>query len=323
MQRRICTQYCSSGVCVACGAGKTYCDYGCFDLSSDPSHCGACNGYCSHPSYTQGTCTQGVCGWICLAGHVDCDGAPANGCEVYVNSDRNNCGTCGHVCADDETCSSGICTPCPAGTAPCAPYNSCVDILASSANCGACGAACQGSFAHGHAACASGTCTLACDAGHLDCDGNSLDGCEVVSNEANCGACGVACAPGEFCSVQGCAACSPTPLGSIVPQSVTGTTIGGSNELKPTCGNGASPDARFSFVAPAAGTYTFDTSGSSFDTVLEVRADTCSGPSLGCNDNAGNLPTSKVAVALAAGQTVIVVVDGSLGSQGPFVLHVN
>ncbi|MEZ4240652.1 MAG: hypothetical protein R3F59_31775 [Myxococcota bacterium] len=65
----------------------------------------------------------------------------------------------------------------------------------------------------------------------------------------------------------------------------------------------------WSFTAPADGDYRFDTTGSSFDPVLLVL-DGCDGRELGCNDDADPDLHSVVDVALAAGQTVVVVVDG-------------
>jgi hypothetical protein len=47
---------------------------------------------------------------MCAAGRGDCDGMPANGCEVNLSSDDNNCGMCGIVCvAPDNDCRSYVC----------------------------------------------------------------------------------------------------------------------------------------------------------------------------------------------------------------------
>lgn len=52
----------------------------------------------------------GVCGFTCNAGFADCDGNAANGCEVNLNSDGVNCGSCGHSCGGGA-CSNASGTP--------------------------------------------------------------------------------------------------------------------------------------------------------------------------------------------------------------------
>jgi hypothetical protein len=55
-------------------------------------------------------------------------------------------------------------------------------------------------------------------------------------------------------------------------------------------------------MAMVAGTYTFSTLGSAIPTALYIR-DTCTGTELACDD-------SKVTLALAQGQHVVVFIDG-------------
>lgn len=103
---------------------------------------------------------------------------------------------------------------------------------------------------------------------------------------------------------------------------VSGTTAGTSSEAG-SCGGAEAPEARFLFTAPRAGMYTFDTLGSSFDTVLYIRDG--NNAELSCNDDVelGVHAWSRVAVLLAAGQTVHVVVDGFASQGGDFALRVN
>ena len=89
----------SSGTC---GAGLTQCrvfstDY-CVDLMTDVKHCGSCrNGCLLH--HAENGCAGGKCYIIsCDKGWADCNGIPDDGCEVDLNADDNNCGTCGRVC---------------------------------------------------------------------------------------------------------------------------------------------------------------------------------------------------------------------------------
>jgi hypothetical protein len=79
---------CQAGACVfACTIGHTDCDglaeNGCeTDISGDAGNCGACGDICLLP-FALPTCQAGECRvGFCIAGHSDCDGNPANGCEV-------------------------------------------------------------------------------------------------------------------------------------------------------------------------------------------------------------------------------------------------
>src|SRR5262249_54016419 len=87
-------------------------------------------------------------------------------------------------------------------------------------------------------------------------------------------------------------ACPATNLGSSLPVTVSGNTLGAPNLVGgASCGGGggSAPDATFLYTAPIAGSYTMDTFGSGFDTVLYVRNATCSGTELACNDDSGSL----------------------------------
>ena len=80
-------------------------------LANDVNNCGACGNVCIAPNGTAG-CVNGTCVVAaCNEGFADCDDNPANGCEVNVMSDVNNCGACGKVCGSNETCVAGICQP--------------------------------------------------------------------------------------------------------------------------------------------------------------------------------------------------------------------
>lgn len=108
-------------------------------------------------------------------------------------------------------------------------------------------------------------------------------------------------------------------LGSVMgTPAATGTLNGATNDWEPsltcvlsTSGLG-SGDVAYKWTAPVAGSYTFTTAGSdsTTDTVLHLY-DFNTGSALGCNDNValGNY-TSSVTVTLAAGQAIVVVVDG-------------
>jgi hypothetical protein len=94
-----------------------------------------------------GACAPGKC----EAGWEDCDDLPANGCEIDLDNDVNNCGTCGKQCTGangTNGCALGQCTiACDPGFANCDSLadNGCeIDIRTDKANCGACGTVCSG-----------------------------------------------------------------------------------------------------------------------------------------------------------------------------------
>jgi hypothetical protein len=53
-------------------------------------------------------CLNDACTFDCQLDYDDCDGNPANGCEAHLETDSNNCGSCGHSCCGGA-CGSGTC----------------------------------------------------------------------------------------------------------------------------------------------------------------------------------------------------------------------
>ncbi len=203
------TPTCIGGACgiESCRAGFGDCDRsagnGCeTDLTTSLTHCGMCGMACAPPPHAAATCVAGRCGMgACETGYADCDGNPANGCEVNLRADTSNCGTCGTVClfpGAGAACSLGTCvrTMCTLGMGDCdGNASDCeVTFATSVTNCGRCGNAC--SFAHAAAVCTAGVCGFTrCDTGWGDCDGNPMNGCEtdLTSSASNCGVCGTVC----------------------------------------------------------------------------------------------------------------------------------
>ena len=193
------------------------CDGACTDTSGDPLHCGACGTTCAVPN-GRPRCVAGACmPSTCNRGWADCDKDPANGCETNLRVDPKNCTACGNVCALRNVlpaCADG----CYLGA--CAfGFDDCNGMVADGCetsvsgdvnNCGACGIRC-GSVPNAKNACISGACQLTgCNNGYSDCDGNVMNGCEILSNSdaRNCGACGNACAQGAVC-IGGVCTCPP------------------------------------------------------------------------------------------------------------------
>lgn len=136
------------------------------------------------------------------------------------------------------------------------------------------------------------------------------------------GGCLESAAPGETDSIEQFSFLSDLGVGLGSPVTTNNTT-GRSNDYQPSCvSNSAAPDASYTWTAPSSGSYVFSTSGSSFDTVLEIRQYN-TGISLGCNDDSNGTLQSTVGVSLSGGQTVMIVVDGYGANNGSFQLNIS
>jgi hypothetical protein len=119
----------------------------------------------------------GTCG--CSSGLTLCSGSCVN-----LSTDVNNCGSCGHLCASGQTCTSGVCS-CPSGQTLCS--GTCVNLSTDPQNCGSCGHACAGGEA-----CTAGACAPSggeCAAGE-GCPGDLPKCCPAAGDvsEFCCGA---------------------------------------------------------------------------------------------------------------------------------------
>jgi hypothetical protein len=185
---------------ITCLAGFGSCDAanvnGCeVALGSSITHCGACGNRCAFANATA-ACVSNSCGIAsCNAGFANCDNNLANGCEVRVTTDRNNCGGCGIACAANATCSAGVCTTvCSTPAIICG--SSCVNPETDVNNCGACGTRCPTTPANALSSCSASLCALTCNRGFASCDASIANGCEtnLLTSAATCGACGTRCA---------------------------------------------------------------------------------------------------------------------------------
>jgi hypothetical protein len=167
---------------------------------SDAAHCGNCSTVCAFTN-ALAICNNGACAMaLCSSGFADCDASPSNGCEVNLNSDVNDCGTCGYKCpttGGTPACTNGVCgyNNCSTGYATCPPGGACAThTTADIDNCGGCGTHC--SYSNASSSCQSSVCVLGgCASGYGNCDGSAANGCEVnlLSNAENCNACGAKC----------------------------------------------------------------------------------------------------------------------------------
>ncbi|MEZ4393799.1 MAG: MXAN_6577-like cysteine-rich protein [Polyangiales bacterium] len=204
---------CALGSCgIACSNGFGDCDLnstnGCETRLDSATNCGACGRTCAFAN-AAGVCRDGACALgTCNTGFLDCDGNPANGCEVNARTDRINCGRCGAACGSTQSCVDGVCgTSCSAGSQLCG--GACTNLQNDPSNCGACGTACRAA-SNQTPVCAAGRCDGVCLSGFGDCDNNATNGCEtnVQTSVANCGRCGTRCAltnATAACSAGACA----------------------------------------------------------------------------------------------------------------------
>jgi hypothetical protein len=223
-------QACTNGACPGgCTGGQVFCSGACTNTQTDNNNCGGCGNLCktgfsfcsagacvpllpnggSCTSSSQclgGNCTGGVCTTACAAGQVLC-----NGTCVNEQTDSNNCGACGVVCAG---CGPGL-TACLGSdvcqNGGCQNTLVCANTQSDPNNCGACGKVCLTN--NDTPACQAGSCGIqSCNPGFADCDRNPANGCEVNLNNSvlNCGACGNVCVSGQTCSN---GACAGQPLG--------------------------------------------------------------------------------------------------------------
>jgi hypothetical protein len=169
----------------------------------------------------------------------------------------------------------------------------------------------------------------------------AITGCSPT-DAANCAASFI---PAAVCSPYPCPApvndqCSGAlPLSLGVPVSATSLAATTDTTIVDTtiCGQAtaasSSADVFWSFTAPATATYTVDTCGSAFDTVLTVHSacPATDANKIACNDDSGiNTPcansglSSRIpSVTLSAGSTYTIRVAGYNGGSGTYVLQVN
>ena len=104
---------------IACPMGLGDCDgveaNGCeVDLRNNPAHCGGCGAVCRGGPNATTACRSGMCGETrCNPGRSDCNNDLADGCEINITADVNNCGVCGRVCTSADggraVCMGGSC----------------------------------------------------------------------------------------------------------------------------------------------------------------------------------------------------------------------
>ena len=191
--------------------------------SNSPDSFGISGGHCECPPHMVDTGDGNGCS-TCAYGYANCNGQQDDGCEVNLNTDVNNCGSCGAKCTGvslngNAVCDQGHCCP-PNGVTSTTQYQNqwyhWISGLPYNGKCAQCGDAthtcatatdyttCDTSDAvrtcqcplhaewngtHSPAGC------FACNQNYGNCDSNWANGCETntAANSANCGSCGTVC----------------------------------------------------------------------------------------------------------------------------------
>ena len=181
-----------------CGGLTPYCNA--------KAHCVGCSGDAQCP-FGQVCKVSGDSAAVCTPGCADdarC-GIGKKCCEsscIDPSGDSQNCGACGKVCTGQHasvSCVAGQCAlngKCNPGWGDCDmnPANGCeANLHVDPNNCTACGMKCA--IPNAVQACADGCYEASCSFGFDDCNMDPKDGCEtsVLSDAANCGACGKSC----------------------------------------------------------------------------------------------------------------------------------
>ncbi len=152
---------------------------------------------------------------------------------------------------------------------------------------------------------------------------------DVRTTLASCGAAAITLAASAAMAVPPNDTCATaqtiTVPGLYAAVSILGTTIDATSDFPQTCGLGDNLDVWYSFTAPVAGVWYFDTLNSLlFDTTLSIYS-SCGGPQLACNDDidfANSNFWSAITLSLAAGQTVKIRVAANTADADVFRINV-
>ena len=163
-----------------------------------------------------------------------CAGTVCGGVCVDTKTDPLNCGGCGKVVCHNEACQDGK-PVCGAGLRACGGAGTCLgckNLRSDPTNCGTCGNVCSGVTATcvpspGGAASSCQLAATGCGGGLTKCPpSGSPSACVNTSTDiTNCGGCGVACSPGEFCADGSCTKYTSAPGCTTCPcAACTGAT---------------------------------------------------------------------------------------------------
>jgi hypothetical protein len=230
-------------------------------------------------------------------GNAECDAS--SDCPFGQYCESGSCVSAGGICISDSDCAAGyrcddfICIP---GTG---------------------GSACTYDFeCDSDEVCEDGRCTSDDDFCFVDADCPSGFECQTLICVPE------GSTPGGGTDVNFC-----TEVETLSGDSaVEGSTQGRSDSYRPSCAYGSSeaPDLIYQWQPTRSGTYTLDTNGSSFDTILAILDDCGTlGVELDCDDDDGDSTRSSITIEANAFQTYYVVISGYFSTaSGNTVLNI-
>jgi hypothetical protein len=186
--------------------------------------------------------------------------------------------------------------------------------------------ACDDRCAFDASGCTMFTCGDGMQQGAEACDGRDLGGEDCISQGFETGV--LLCA--DDCSALDATGCLAVPdcveldIGSAVgPGAAAGDLFIEDPDFFPSCTGDLSPAAVLLWVAPADGTWIFDTAGSDFDVTLATYSGCGEANETACSYDWGGGIGAEVSLGLDAGDAVILQVSGTFGSTGNWVLNIN
>jgi len=200
-----------NGCGLACSGAQTQCCNGaCSNPSADANNCGGCGNVCNTLNAMSASCGGAMCSWTCNAGFAHCM-AGNTGCDTNLGGSGEK--LCGTVCVPTASCCMASDCTTPPGPAIC--FNA--------ATCSGVGGTCSYPLKGGSKVCngttccnaVNGTCnancTLTCNGGFADCDGDPSNGCETNLSTAGKKLCNGACIAATSCCTAADCTTPPSP----------------------------------------------------------------------------------------------------------------